>query len=122
MPDRFHQIIRATLATLPSILSLPLVLLHKDFSNCNIMEEEESCHLVGVIDWAKAKIALFGTNLHSLQDLTSKLHLKNGWIRYEDYDDLARLFWETFNNKVGRLSKNTVKAIKAARILELLRA
>lgn len=71
LPDRFHPAIRATLASIPSILSLPMVLLHKDFGDCNIMVEEESCHLVGVIDWAEAEIAPFGTNLHSLQDLMS---------------------------------------------------
>lgn len=48
--------------------------------------------MVGVIDWAEAEIGPFGTDLHSLQDLMSKLHLKNGWIRYEDYEGLARSF------------------------------
>ncbi len=50
LPDRFHPIIRATLRALPSILALPMVLLHDDFGDCNIMVEEESCHLIGVID------------------------------------------------------------------------
>lgn len=122
LPDRFHSIIHTTLASLPSILSLPMVLLHKDFGDCNIIVEEESCHLVGVIDWAEAEIGPFGTNLHSLQDLMSKLHLKNGWIRYEDYDALARSFWETFSDQVGGLGEETIKAIKAARVLGLLRS
>lgn len=122
LPERLHPIIRATIASLPNILSLPMVLLHKDFGDCNIMVEEESCHLVGVIDWAEAEIGPFGTNLHSLQDLMSKLHLKNGWIRYEDYDYLERLFWQTFSDQVGGLNENTIKAIKAARILGLLRS
>ena len=99
-----------------------MVLLHKDFGDCNIMVEEESCHLVGVIDWAEAEIGPFGTNLHSLQDLMSKLHLKNGWIRYEDYDDLARSFWETFGNEVGGLSEDATDAIQAATVLGLLRS
>ncbi|KAI0402782.1 hypothetical protein F4802DRAFT_599741 [Xylaria palmicola] len=121
LPDRFHPIIRGTLASLPSILSLPMVLLHKDFGDCNIIVEE-SCHLVGVIDWAEAEIGPFGTNLYSLQDLMSKVHLKNGWIKYEDYDDLVRSFWETFSTEVGGLSDDTTKAIKAARVLGLLRS
>jgi Ser/Thr protein kinase RdoA (MazF antagonist) len=122
LPDRFHTIIRATLASLGRISSLPMVLLHKDFGDCNIIVEEESCHLVGVIDWAEAEIGPFGTNLHSLQDLMSKLHLKRGWIKYEDYDDLTRSFWETFSDEVGGLSVDTTKAIKAARVLGLLRS
>ncbi|KAK3994287.1 hypothetical protein QBC44DRAFT_349077 [Cladorrhinum sp. PSN332] len=122
LPDRFRPIIRRTLASLPSILSLPLVLLHQDFGDCNIIVEEESCHLVGVIDWAEAEIGPFGKNLYSLQYLMSKLHLKNGWIRYEDYDDLERSFWETFSDEVGGLSDDTTKAIKAARVLGLLQS
>ncbi|EPE04350.1 aminoglycoside phosphotransferase [Ophiostoma piceae UAMH 11346] len=122
LPDRFHPIIRATLRSLPNILALPMVLLHKDFGDCNIMVDEESCHLVGVIDWAEAEMGPFGTNLHSLQDLMSKLHLKNGWIRYEDYDDLVACFWETLDGKVGGLDEDTLKAIKAARVLGLLRS
>lgn len=122
LPDRFHPILRATLASLPSILSLPMVLLHKDFGDCNIIVDEKSCHLVGVIDWAEAEIGPFGTNLHSLQDLMSKLHLKKGWIRYEDYDELTRSFWETLSDEVGGLAEDTIKAIKAARVLGLLRS
>ncbi|KAB5554755.1 hypothetical protein GE09DRAFT_1122247 [Coniochaeta sp. 2T2.1] len=122
LPDRFRPVVRGTLASLPSILSLPMVLVHKDFGDCNIMVEEESWRLVGVIDWAEAEIGPFGTNLHSLQGLMSKLHLKNGWIRYEDYDDLARSFWETFSNEVGGLSEDTIRAIEAARVLGLLRS
>jgi hypothetical protein len=122
LPDRFHPVIRAALASLPSIFSLPMVLVHKDFGTCNIMVDESSCHLVGVIDWAEAEIAPFGTNLHSLQNLMSKLHLKNGWIRYEDYDDLVRSFWETFSDEVGGLGEDTTKAIKAARVVGLLRS
>ncbi|KAH6839417.1 hypothetical protein B0I37DRAFT_233732 [Chaetomium sp. MPI-CAGE-AT-0009] len=122
LPNRFHPIIRATLAALPSIYSLPMVLLHKDFGDCNIMVEDETCHLVGVIDWAEAEIGPFGTNLHSLQDLISKLHLKNGWIRYEDYDDLVGTFWKTLSDEVGGLEEDTIKAIRAARVLGLLRS
>ncbi|KIH87312.1 hypothetical protein SPBR_05089 [Sporothrix brasiliensis 5110] len=122
LPDRFHPVLRATLRSLPDILALPMVLLHKDLGDCNIMVDEASCHLVGVIDWAEAEIGPFGTNLHSLQDLMSKLHLKNGWIRYEDYDDLVACFWETLDGAVGGLDEDTRKAIKAARVLGLLRS
>lgn len=33
LPHRFYPIIRNTLAALPSILSLPMVLLHRDFGD-----------------------------------------------------------------------------------------
>ena len=122
LPERFHTTIRDTLASLPRILSNPMVLVHGDFSVFNIMADEETCHLVGVIDWAEAEIGPFGTNLHSLQNLMSKLHLKDGWTRFEDYDDLVRAFWETFSNEVGGLEEDDIKNIKAARVLGLLRS
>ncbi len=53
----------------------------------------------------------------------SKLHLKNGWIRFEHYKELVFTFLETFNPEVGgELSEETVHTIKAARVLGLLRS
>lgn len=99
-----------------------MILVHGDFSVFNIMVDEKRCHLVGVIDWAEAEVGPFGTNLHLLQHLMSKLHLKDGWTRFEDYYDLVRAFWETFGNEVGGLGEDDIRDIKAARILGLLRS
>ena len=72
-----------------AILSLPMVLLHRDFG---IMVDGMSCHLTGIIDWAEAEICPFGQNLHSLQALTGALQLKNGWRRYVGYEVLQDTF------------------------------
>jgi hypothetical protein len=122
LPGRFHSVIQRCLDSLPAIFSLPMVLLHKDFGDCNIMVDRETCHLVGVIDWAEAEIGPFGTNLHSLQTLMSKLHLRNGWIRYQDYDALQETFWRVFSEESGGLDNDTVRAIKSARIVGQLRS
>jgi hypothetical protein len=120
LPERFRPFIQECLNSLPAILSLPMVLLHKDFGVCNIMVNETSCNLVGVIDWAEAEIAPFGLNLHSHQRLISKVHLKHGWIRYDDYLILEEIFWSTFNEEAGGLSNETIRVIKLARIMGLL--
>ncbi|CAI7626079.1 unnamed protein product [Penicillium pancosmium] len=120
LPDRFHPIIQESLDSLPTIFSLPMVLLHKDFGVCNIIVNETSCNLVGVVDWAEAEIAPFGLNLYSHQRLISKVHLKNGWSRYDDYVILEDMFWSTFTEEAGGLSSETIRAIKAARIVGLL--
>ena len=88
LPSRFHQTTQKCLDSMKAIMSLPMVLLHHDFYGCNIMVDETSCHLTGVIDWAEAEIGPFGQNLDSLQALTGTLHLKTGWTRYEDYSAL----------------------------------
>ncbi|KAL9115811.1 MAG: hypothetical protein Q9227_000179 [Pyrenula ochraceoflavens] len=120
LPQRFRPIIQNSLDSMPAILSLPMVLLHKDFGTCNIMVDNASGSLVGVIDWAEAEIGPFGLNLHSLQPLMSKFHLRNGWIRYEDYNSLEETFWNTFCEEVRGLNKETMQAIKSARIVGLL--
>lgn len=97
-----------------------MVLLHKDFGTCNIMVDSASCHLVGVIDWAEAEVGPFGLNMHSLQLLMSMFHLKNGYVRYDDYDILEETFWETFDEGIGGLGKEETEAIKSARVIGLL--
>jgi hypothetical protein len=37
LPPRFHQTIQKCLDSIEAILSLPMVLLHRDFGTCNIM-------------------------------------------------------------------------------------
>jgi hypothetical protein len=80
----------------------------------------ETCHLLGVVDWADAAVCPFGLNLHSLQALVGKLHLRNGWIRYEDYDTLLEIFWERFKQEVGGVSDVQLREIKLARPVGLL--
>ncbi|KAK4233747.1 hypothetical protein C8A03DRAFT_47772 [Achaetomium macrosporum] len=121
LPPRFRPIIETCLKSMDDIISLPMVLLHRDFGSCNIIVDEATCHLVGVIDWADAEVCPFGLNLHSVQPLTGKLHLrKNGWSRCEDYDALKHFFWERFREKIGGLSDNQLRTIKLARALGLL--
>lgn len=120
LPERFRPLIQDSLNSLPAILSLPMVLLHRDFGVCNIIVNETSCNLVGVVDWAEAEIAPFGLNLHSHQRLISKVHLKTGWVRYDDYVMLEDIFWSTFSQEAGGLDSETIMVIKAARIVGLL--
>ncbi|KAH8648114.1 hypothetical protein BGZ61DRAFT_501238 [Ilyonectria robusta] len=103
-----------------AILLLPVVLLYRDFGTCNIIVDEATCYLVGVIDWAEAEICPFGVNLHSLQSLTGKLHFWNGWIRYDDYDNVHKVFWTTFRDEVGGLGDDCIETIRLAWIMGLL--
>ncbi|KAL6818034.1 hypothetical protein J3E69DRAFT_374859 [Trichoderma sp. SZMC 28015] len=120
LPNRFHAIIKHCIRSIDDVLSLPMVFLHKDFSTCNIMVDETSCHLVGVIDWAEAEICPFGLNLDSLQSFAGKLDYRQGWTRYQDYADLQDTFWNVFAQEVGSLTEDKIQAIKLARVLGLL--
>uniref|UniRef100_A0A8H7K6U9 Aminoglycoside phosphotransferase domain-containing protein n=1 Tax=Bionectria ochroleuca TaxID=29856 RepID=A0A8H7K6U9_BIOOC len=122
LPERFHPSIQSCRDAMESIMSLPMVLLHKDFGTFHIMVNEESCHFVGAVGWAEAQICPFGSNLHSLQQITGKLHYEDGWSRYDDYDDLQETFWSVFQREVGGLPEETLQTIKLARIMGLLLA
>ena len=119
-PARLHTTIQRCIDSMDAVFSLPMVLLHKDFGTCNIMVDETTCELVGVIDWAEATICPFGSNLHSLQTLTGELNLRRGWMRYDDYHDLHGFFWETFEDEVGGVEESFMEAIRMARIVGLL--
>jgi hypothetical protein len=46
--------------------------------------------------------------------------MRNGWTRYVDYDDLQKVFWETFEEEIGGLTDDRRRMIKMARVLGLL--
>jgi aminoglycoside phosphotransferase (APT) family kinase protein len=96
-----------------------MVLLHNDFGSFNMLVDEKSCNLLGVVDWAEAEIAPFGINLYAHDRLISKIHLKHGWSRYNDYRLLDEIFWSTFSQET-EVDNKTIKTIKAARIARVL--
>ncbi|KAI0423424.1 hypothetical protein F5Y09DRAFT_327381 [Xylaria sp. FL1042] len=120
LPSRFQPIIQICIDSIDDIMSLPMVLLHQDLGSCNIIVEEATCHLVGVIDWAEAEVHPFGLNLYSIQFLVGKLHLRNGWALFGDCNTLQGVFWERLEREVGGLSASQLQAIKLARVLGLL--
>ncbi|KAJ5752635.1 hypothetical protein N7520_009552 [Penicillium odoratum] len=85
LPPSFYPITQKSLISLRTIFSLPMVLLHRDFSVFNIMVNEKSCNLVGLIDWGKTEIAPFGLNLHFYQRFLNNVDRREGWSRYDDY-------------------------------------
>lgn len=97
-----------------------MVLLHQDFRATNIIVNSTSNHLIGVIDWAEAEIGPFGLNLYYLQEFMSKFHIKDGWIRYANYDTTEILFWDTLCTEVGGLDDEAIRVIKAAMVVGLL--
>ncbi|KAI1418935.1 hypothetical protein F5Y12DRAFT_789479 [Xylaria sp. FL1777] len=120
LPSRFQPVVQACIDSIDDILSLPMVFLHRDLGTCNLIVDKGTCRLVGVIDWAEAEVCPFGLNLHSLQFLSGKLHLRNGWSLFNNHDNLQKVFWETFQREVGTLSDHQLRSIKLARALGLL--
>ncbi|KAK3983880.1 hypothetical protein QBC44DRAFT_346383 [Cladorrhinum sp. PSN332] len=100
LPERFRPVIQQTIDSIPAIVNLPIVLLYKDFGSCNIMVDSASYHFIG--------------------SFISKLHLRNGWIRYKDYNSLQSAFWDKLQSEVPDMTDEQIEIAKAARILRQL--
>lgn len=59
----------------------------------------------------------FGLNLNSLQSLTGKLHTRDGWTRFGDYDTLQEVFWDRSKREVGGLQPRTIKLARISGLL-----
>nr|POE55628.1 hypothetical protein CFP56_77557 [Quercus suber] len=121
LPARFHSLLEHCLDALPAIMALPKVFTHNDFGEFNLLVEPETCHFLGVIDWAEASTEPFGVNLYCLQRLMGKFHLRNGCIRYIDYDVLHDAFWSTLRTEIDDRTDETYHAIRSAMILGTFR-
>lgn len=129
LPTRFQSTIQRCLHALPSIMTLPIVLAHKDFGDFNILVDSETCHLLGVIDWAEASLEPFGINLYAAENLMTKFHLRNGAVRYPRYEILYERFWDVLGKEIGRAefigsggdaTTNVIETIQSAMLLGLL--
>lgn len=111
-------------------MTLPIVLAHKDFGDFNILVDSETCHLLGVIDWAEASLEPFGINLYAAENLMTKFHLRNGAVRYPRYEILYERFWDVLGKEIGRAdfigsgggdaTTNVIETIQSAMLLGLL--
>ncbi|KAM3501001.1 hypothetical protein MY10362_005927 [Beauveria mimosiformis] len=120
LPERFQPYVETCLASLDDIMSLPMVLSHRDFGVTNVLVDAASCHLKGVVDWAEATICPFGLDLHFLQRFAGAMHMRNGYSRFPDYDAVQETFWAAFTRQVGGLDDETIRIIKRARLLGVL--
>jgi hypothetical protein len=70
LPDPgLRHIAKTTLATLQAMDSLPVVLNHGDLIPSNILVDEDTWAITGLVDWAEAENLPFGTCLYGLEHL-----------------------------------------------------
>ncbi|KAK1770068.1 hypothetical protein QBC33DRAFT_567425 [Phialemonium atrogriseum] len=123
----------------------PLVLNHDDLLEMNIHVDAEFGGITGIVDWAEAKIAPFGTSLWGLETILGvqtsacrHLGVQTSACRPRRADlgvqtstsrlfhpchySLWKEFWDTFYGVMGDLSDCDQRAIEIARILGLFLA
>lgn len=113
--------------SLPSLFvqEYPQVLTHGDLSMTNILLDENTYEITGIVDWSLASILPFGMDLDCLF-LTTGYMNRDGWHNYECRSRLLETFWTEFwsNSEVRdnwRRLRIRDMAERAAKIGALLR-
>lgn len=110
LPDEWLRM-RAQL-TLDKICMLddyPVVLNHGDLIPSNILADEDTWEITGLVDWEEAEYLPFGTCLYGLEHLlgflqSSALELGGPlWTYYDSAAQLRELFWTTLLGLVPAL-------------------
>lgn len=83
--------------SLPSLFGPdhPQVLTHGDFSITNILVDDETFEITGIVDWSLAAVMPFGMDLDILF-LTTGFMTLEGWHDYACKTRLLDTFWEEF--------------------------
>jgi len=97
-----------------------MVLNHDDLLEMNIHVDKGTGRITGIVDWADAKIAPFGTSLGGLETILG-VQTSSCWLFHPSHDYLRTQFWKTFYGDVGYLSDSDRRAIEIGRIFGLFR-
>ncbi|KAI0147835.1 hypothetical protein GGR57DRAFT_475989 [Xylariaceae sp. FL1272] len=74
----------------------PKVLAHGDLSPSNLLVDEATSSISGIIDWSLASIRPFGTDLKTLLVAQIQREDDDKITLHEDSDNLREMFWEEF--------------------------
>ena len=97
-----------------SLADYPAVLTHGDLVPSNILVDDETWHITGLVDWAEAEILPFGTCLYGLEHLLGTLrHISHPsdssktpvWEYDADAEQLRHLFYDTLTSLVPDLKR-----------------
>lgn len=78
----------------------PQVLTHGDFSKTNILVNEDTYEVTGIVDWSLATLQPFGMELDYLFFMTGCVDL-SGWHDYTCRPRLRAAFWAAFCTASG---------------------
>jgi hypothetical protein len=110
LPDQWLR--ERAMITLEKVCALddhPVVLNHGDLIPSNILVDEQTWQITGLVDWAEAEHLPFGTCLYSLEHLlgfvqpASPDSSRPMFVYQEDAARLRQLFWTTLISEVPEL-------------------
>ncbi|CAE7030324.1 hypothetical protein P3342_006267 [Pyrenophora teres f. teres] len=102
----------------------PVVLNHGDLIPSNILVNEQTWEITGVVDWAEAEYLPFGTCLYGLEHLLgyvvpASLNGPLTWVYFNDAEQLRGLFWTCLVAVVPDLSAH-LQHVRAMRDVGVL--
>lgn len=109
--------VRAHLPTLVSGHLFPLVLIHSDLTELNILVDGDTGIITGVIDWVDvAAMQPFGLALYVLDKFIGCGMGPCGWVYFDNADALRDVFWTAFvEYAAGTVSRSQMRSIEVAR-------
>lgn len=122
LPIRFRRIARSILADISKIEALPWVFTHGDFLAANILVNESSGQLTGLLDWAEAEWLPFGVGMYGLEELLGEDDEDGRFVYYPEAKRLRGIFWNHLIMLIPELARNsrTIALVKKAQILGVL--
>ncbi|POR32003.1 Uncharacterized protein TPAR_07770 [Tolypocladium paradoxum] len=122
LPERFQPKLDEVRKGLPLLFrsDYPMVLNHDDLLEMNIHVDNVTGGITGIVDWADAKIAPFGTSLGGLETVLG-VQTSSCWHFHPDHNLLRTHFWETFYEIIGYLPDSDRRAIEVGRLFGLFR-
>lgn len=97
LPERFQAKLREVDGGQRAILAndYPWVLAPSDLSQTNLLIDDGTGHVTGILDWSQAEFLPFGIALAGIEDVFGWMD-KGGWHYFSNHDELKALFWSTF--------------------------
>ncbi|KAM0401830.1 hypothetical protein HYE67_002823 [Fusarium culmorum] len=91
------SVLSKLIEALPSLFGreYPQVLTHNDFSVTNILVDDNTFEITGIVDWSLTTVMPFGLDLDMLFLATGFMTL-DGWHDYACKPQLQDLFWDEF--------------------------
>lgn len=110
LPDQWlRERVKTTLDKLREIDDHPVVLNHGNLIPSNILVNEETWGITGLVDWAEAEYLPFGTCLCGLEHLLGHLQPSSqdssrpSFVYYDNVAQLRQLFWAVLMSLVPEL-------------------
>jgi Ser/Thr protein kinase RdoA (MazF antagonist) len=120
LPDQFLPLVDRVMKNLHKLTApnYPFVLTHGDFSEFNLLLDEVSGAISGVVDWPETSILPFGFTLHGVEYGLGAMYAY-GWTYRENASHVREHFWATFK-QIVQPTKDEVEAMMLARLAGIL--